>query len=84
MGYAGTLWIEFTANFVPRNMVSIEISKTSLVYGPTHCFKDELRAILTNSWRQHPTRHQRYGPLPPIEKKSKSRTTSSNIHTATI
>ena len=72
-----------------------------------------LRAILNKSWRQHPTRHQLYGHLPPITKTiqvrrtrhaghcgrskdepinvllwtphiwpSKSRTTSSNIHTA--
>ena len=27
-----------------------------------------LRAILNNSWRQHPTRHQIYGNLPPITK----------------
>ena len=27
-----------------------------------------LRAILNKSWRQHPTRHQLYGHLPPIPK----------------
>ena len=27
-----------------------------------------LRAILTKSWQQHPTRHQLYGHLPPITK----------------
>ena len=27
-----------------------------------------LRAILNNSWHQHPTRHQLYGHLPPITK----------------
>ena len=27
-----------------------------------------LRAILNKSWRQHPTRHQLYGQLPPITK----------------
>ena len=73
-----------------------------------------LRAILNKSWRQHPTRHQLYGHLPPITKTiqvrrtrhaghcwrsrdellctlmdthtwpSKSRTTSSNIHSATM
>ena len=30
-----------------------------------------LRAILKKSWRQHPTRHQLYGHLPPIQKLSK-------------
>ena len=70
-----------------------------------------LRAILNKSRRQHPTRHQLYGHLPPITKTiltcrkllekqgrahkwcnpmdphtwpSKSRTTSSNIHTAAM
>ena len=28
----------------------------------------DLRAILNKSWRQHPTRHQLYGHLPPITK----------------
>ena len=69
------------------------------------------RAILNTYWRQHPTRHQLYGHLPPITKtiqvrrtrhsghswrskdelirdelqwRSKSRTTSSNIHTAAM
>ena len=57
-----------------------------------------LRAILDKSWRQHPTRHQLYGHLPPITKTiqvrrtrhtghtwpCKSRTTSTNIRSATI
>ena len=74
-----------------------------------------LRAILNKSWRQHPTKHQLYGHLPPITKTiqvrrtrhagqcwrsrdelkwctpmdphiwlSKSRTTSSNMHTAAL
>ena len=75
-----------------------------------------LRAILNKSWRQHPTRHQLYGHLPPIMKTiqvrrtrhagkcwrsrdelisdvflwtphtlpCKSRTTSTNIHSATM
>ena len=30
-----------------------------------------LRAILNKSWRQHPTKHQLYGHLPPITKLSK-------------
>ena len=75
-----------------------------------------LRAILNKSWRQHPTRHQLYGYLPPFTKTiqvrrtrhaghcwrsreklisdvllwtlhtwpCKSRTTSTNIHSATM
>ena len=62
-----------------------------------------LRAILNKCWRQHPTRHQLYGNLPPITKTiqvrrthkwctlmdphtwpCKIRTTSTNIHSATM
>ena len=70
-----------------------------------------LRAILNKSWRQHSTKHQLYGHLPPITKTiqtcrtllekqgrahewytpmdphiwpSKSRTASSDIHTAAL
>ena len=32
-----------------------------------------LRAILNKSWRQHPTRHQLYGHLPPITKTRRTR-----------
>ena len=32
-----------------------------------------LRAILNKSWRQHPTRHQLYGYLPPITKTIQAR-----------
>ena len=34
-----------------------------------------LRAILNKSWRQHPTRHQLYGHLPPIMKTIQDRRT---------
>ena len=34
-----------------------------------------LRAILNKSWRQHPTRHQLYGHLPPITKNIQVRRT---------
>ena len=34
-----------------------------------------LRAILNKSWRQHPTRHQLYGHLPPIMKTIQARRT---------
>ena len=55
-----------------------------------------LKPILNKSWRQHPTRHQLYGHLPPLTKTIqvrrtrhavqywRSRTTSSNIHTAAM
>ena len=34
-----------------------------------------LRAILNKSWRQHPTKHQLYGHLPPITKTIQARRT---------
>ena len=39
-----------------------------------------LRAILNKSWRQHPTRHQLYGHLPPIMKTIKVRQTRHAGH----
>ena len=39
-----------------------------------------LRAILNKSWRQHPTRHQLYGHLPPITKTFKVRRTRHAGH----
>ena len=39
-----------------------------------------LRAILNKSWRQHPTRHQLYGHLPPITKTIQVRQTRHAEH----
>ena len=39
-----------------------------------------LRAILNKSWRQHPTRHQLYGHLPPITKTIQIRRTKHAGH----
>ena len=39
-----------------------------------------LRAILNESWRQHPTRHQLYGHLPPITKSIQVRRTRHAGH----
>ena len=39
-----------------------------------------LRAILNRSWRQHPTRHQLYGHLPPIMKNIQVRRTRHAGH----
>ena len=39
-----------------------------------------LRAILNRSWRQHPTRHQLYGHLPPIAKTIQVRRTRHAGH----
>ena len=40
----------------------------------------QLRAILNKSWRQHPTRHQLYGHLPPITKTIKAKRTRHAGH----
>ena len=39
-----------------------------------------LRAILSKSWQQHPTRHQLYGHLPPITKTIQARRTRHTGH----
>ena len=39
-----------------------------------------LRAILNKSWRQHPTKHQLYGHLPPITKTIQVRRTRHAAH----
>ena len=39
-----------------------------------------MRAILNKSWRQHPTRHQLYGHLPPIRKTIQARRTRHAGH----
>ena len=39
-----------------------------------------LRAILNKSWRQHPTKHQIYGHLPPITETIQVRRTSHSGH----
>ena len=39
-----------------------------------------LRAILNKSWRQHPTKYQLYGHLPPITKTIKVRRTRHSGH----
>ena len=49
-------------------------SSSGIFYGPM------LRAILNKSWRQHPTRHQLYGHLPPITKTIQVRRTRHAGH----
>ena len=44
------------------------------------CYTRMLRAILNKSWRQHPTRHQLYGHLPPITKTIQVRRTRHTGH----
>ena len=64
-----------------------------LLYGCTTCtltkrlekkldgnYTRMLRAILNKSWRQHPTKHQLYGHLPPITKTIQARRTRHAGH----
>ena len=44
------------------------------------CMDASLGAILNKSWRQHPTRHQLYGHLPPITKTIQARRTRHAGH----
>ena len=73
--------------FLPSSIVSI------LLYGCTTWtltrrmekkldgnYSRMLRAILNNSWRQHPTKQQPYGHLPPVRKTSKIRRTRHTGH----
>ena len=46
----------------------------------TKRLEKKLRAILNKSWRQHPTRHQLYGHLPPITKTIQVRRTRHAGH----
>ena len=51
-----------------------------LLYVLSHSLPTYLRAILNKSWRQHPTRHQLYGHLPPITKTIQVRRTRHAGH----
>ena len=54
----------------PRILASLFNSEISLfkIYYIDGNYTRMLRAILNKSWRQHPTKHQLYGHLPPITK----------------
>ena len=54
-------------NYLPPEIILIRVSMT-------------LRAILNKSWRQHPTRHQLCGHLPPITKTIQVRRTRHAGH----
>ena len=49
-------------------------------YNDNDCVVKDLRAILNKSWRQHSTRHQLYGHLPPITKTIQVRRTRHAGH----
>ena len=50
------------------------------IYSPLILITRMLRAILNKSWRQHPTKHQLYGHLPPITKTIQVRRTRHAGH----
>ena len=59
-----------------KNLLKNTNVTVCFVYG----FVYGLRAILNKSWRQHPTRHQLYGHLPPITKTIQVRRTRHAGH----
>ena len=86
-GQYTTLTNKIKCNFFQAAVVSI------LLYGCTTWtltkwlkkkldgnYTSMLRAILNKSWRQHPTRHQLYGHLPPIRKTIQVRRTRHAGH----
>ena len=83
--YSG--WLLFTCAFkciFPAAVVSILLHGCN-TWTLTKRLKKKLdarmlRAILNKSWRQHPTRHQLYGHLPPITKTIQVRRTRHTEH----
>ena len=71
------MWNFYTAY---GNNVS-SVRKCQQCFSFCFCFGwGKLRAILNKSWRQHPTRHQLYGHLPPITKTIQVRRTRHAGH----
>ena len=71
----------FIPQAVIRDLLSLNSSRVSfffffVIVNVTRM----LRAILNKSWRQHPTRHQLYGHLPPITKTIQVRRTRHAGH----
>ena len=82
-------WVPYTCGYVPNTSCVTSI----LLYGCTTWtltkrlekkldgnYTRMLRAILNKYWRQHPTRHQLYGHLPPITKTIQVRRTRHAGH----
>ena len=63
--------------FAQLNSFNVFYQTQIILYGN---YTRMLRAILNKSWRQHPTRHQLYGHLPPIPKTIQVRRTRHAGH----
>ena len=59
---------------------STSLMSSSLLLQQYGNYTRMLRAILNQTWRQHPTRHQLYGHLPPIAKTIQVRRTRHAGH----
>ena len=65
----------FSVLYRARNKVQLNILEAIYI-----TLDHPLRAVLKKSWRQHPTRHQQYGHLPPITKTIQVRQTRHAGH----
>ena len=60
---------KFLFQILPKFPIMIGITVTSMCYKLFQLFdKVQVFILLNKSWRQHPTKHQLYGHLPPITK----------------
>ena len=70
-------WFKLWSSLLLRKAILVNRCIFSVHYGN---YTRLLRAILNKSWRQHPTRHQLYGHLPPITKTIQVRRTRHAGH----
>ena len=63
-------WFSLNGNGIRSSFLGRQFYRSTL-----YIYTRMLRAILTKSWRQHPTKHQLYGHLPPITKTIKLKRT---------
>ena len=70
----------FISLFQPLNVLKKSIYPHTMPGTLDKNYTRMLRAILNKSWRQHPTRHQLYGHLPPIMKTIQVRRTRHAGH----
>ena len=76
------IWKSDLTDKMKRSFFQAAVSSI-LLYGCTTWtlnYRRMLRVILNKSWRQHPTRHQMYGHLPPITKTIQVRQTRHAGH----
>ena len=65
---------------ITKNSIRLSVTELSRLIYLDGNYTRMLRAILNKSWRQHPTRHQLYGHLPPITKTIQVRRTRHARH----